>query len=215
VPEPEAYEEATDLYAKLMDIHRVLTDPASSSIRLVVNPERMVIEESQRAYTSLQLFGYAVDAVIVNRVLPEEGVGPLFTEYLADQRRYLSEIEQAFPRVPVFQIPHTGKEARGIALLSEIGRALYDGRDPASFFSRERPFRLSAQNGTYVLEMHLPFLGSGDVSVLQYGSELVVQVRNQRRSIFLPKFLGFYSAKDARLEEGWLRVRFEKADGES
>jgi arsenite-transporting ATPase len=214
VAEHEAYDEAADLYEKLTSIHGVLTDPNASSIRLVVNPERMVIEESQRAYTSLQLYGYAVDAVIVNRVLPEEGAGPLFQEFLQAQRRYLVEIDEAFPRLPVFQVPHTGKEARGLDVLSQIGRGLYDGQDPTSFFSTERPFRLSAQDGAYLLEMHLPFLGSEDVSVLQYGSQLVVQVRGQRRSIFLPKFLGFYAAKGARLEEGWLRVRFEKAEAE-
>ena len=212
VPREEAYEEATDLYEKLLNIHSVLTDSARSSIRLIVNPERMVIEESQRAYSSLQLFGYAVDAVIVNRVLPEEGAGPLFQEYLAAQRRYLKEIAESFPELPVFKVPHAGKETKGLSLLSELGRGLYDGQDPAAFFSSERPFRLSAQDGTYFLEIHLPFLGSEDVSVLQYGGELVVQVRGQRRSIFLPKFLGFYSAKDARLEEGWLRVHFEKAE---
>jgi arsenite-transporting ATPase len=160
----------------------------------------------------LQLFGYAVDAVIVNRVLPEEGAGPLFAEYISDQRRYLQEIEEAFPRLPVFRVAHTGKEARGLRALAEIGRSLYGGGDPVSFFSTERPFRLTPQNGAYLLEMHLPFLGSEDVSVLQYGSQLVVQVRAQRRSIFLPKFLGFYSVRGARLEDGWLRVRFEKTE---
>jgi arsenite-transporting ATPase len=215
VPEEEAYEEAGDLYNKLMSIHAILTNPETSSIRLVVNPERMVIEESQRAYTSLQLYGYSVDAVIVNRVLPEEGAGPIFAEYLKAQKGYLEEIELAFPGLPVFQVPHAGQETRGIALLSQIGRALYEGGDPKAFFSSERPFRLSAQDGTYVMEIHLPFLGSEDVSVLQYGSELVVQIRGQRRNIFLPKFLGFYSAREARLDEGWLRVRFEKAEADS
>ena len=212
VPRDEAYEEATDLYAKLISIHSILTDPTMTSIRLVVNPEKMVIEESQRAYTSLQLYGYAVDAVIVNRVLPEEGAGPLFSEYLTAQRRYLEEIEQAFPRLPILRVPHLGREAQGLPLLAEIGRGLYGERDPTEFFSTERPFRLTPQDGTYLLEIHLPFLGSEDVSVLQYGGELIVQVRGQRRNIFLPKFLGFYSAKDAKLEEGWLRVKFEKAE---
>jgi arsenite-transporting ATPase len=214
VPQDRAYEEATDLYSKLTSIHSVLTDAAISSIRLVVNPERMVIEESQRAYTSLQLFGYAVDSVIVNRVLPEEGAGPLFDDYLTAQKRYLEEIDRAFPTLPVFRVPHIGKEARGVALLTEIGRKLYDGKDPADVFCTENPFRLTPEDGTYLVEIHLPFLGSEDVSVLQYGSELVVQVRGQRRSIFLPAFLGFYSAKDARLEGGWLRVRFEKTEAQ-
>lgn len=214
VPQEEVSEEAADLYAKLMSIHGILTDPSISSIRLVVNPEKMVIEESQRAYTSLQLYGYSVDAVVVNRVLPEVGVGPLFQEYLTSQRRHLEEIEQAFPSLPILRVPHLGKEAHGLALLSEIGRTLYGERDPASFFTKERPFRLTPRNGTYLLEMHLPFLGSEDVSVLQVGGELVVQARGQRRNIFLPKFLGFYSARDAKLEDGWLRVVFEKATEE-
>jgi arsenite-transporting ATPase len=152
--------------------------------------------------------------VIVNRVLPEEGAGPLFREYLTAQKHYLEEIEESFPGLPVFRVPHIGKEARGVPLLGEIGRALYDGKDPADVFCTENPFRFTPQDGAYLVEIHLPFLGSEDVSVLQYGSELVVQVRGQRRSIFLPGFLGFYSAQGARLEEGWLHVRFEKAEAE-
>ena len=211
VPKDEAYGEAEDLYSKLLSIHGVLCDPEISSVRLLVNPERMVVQESLRAYTSLQLFGYPVDALIVNRILPEEPSGPLFREYLAAQERHLREIEEAFPRVPIFHVPHLGQEAFGIPLLQAMGETLYQGRDPAEVFSAEKPYRLTAQDGTYLLEIHLPFLEEGDVSILQYGEELVVQVKGQRRNFFLPKFLGFYAAKDARLEEGWLRVRFEPA----
>lgn len=212
VPNDEVYGEAQDLYTKLLRIHEVLSEPQTSSVRLVLNLERMVIQESQRAYTSLQLFGYPVDAAIVNRVLPETGAGPLFQDYVGRQQRYLQDIEQAFPRIPVFQVPHLGSEVLGQDLLLDIGRGLYEGQDPASFFCTERPFRLTAQNGRYLLEIHLPFLGEEDVSVLQYGDELVVQVRGQRRNFFLPKFLAFYAAKDARLHQGWLRVHFERTE---
>ena len=211
VPTGEAYEEARDLYQKLLGIHAVLSDPEISSVRLVVNPERMVIQESLRAYTALQLFGYPVDAVIVNRILPEEASGLLFRDYLDAQKRHLREIEEAFPRLPILRLPHLGREAFGINLLRELGETLYQERDPADFFSKEKPYRLTAQDGAYLLEVHLPFLAAEDVSVLQYGDELVLHVKGQRRNVFLPRFLGFYSAKDAQLEEGWLRVHFVKS----
>lgn len=213
IPKDETYEEAEDLYENLLRIHGVLTDPETSSVRLIVNPERMVIQEGRRAYAYLQLYGYPIDAVIVNRVLPEGISDPLLRNYLDAQQHYLQEIQEAFAPVPILHVPHLGREVVGIARLQEIAEELYQERDPAGSFFTEKPYRLTAQNGTYLLEVHLPFLGEGDVSVLQYGDELVIQVKGQRRNLFLPKFLGFYAAIDARLEEGWLRVRFEKARG--
>jgi arsenite-transporting ATPase len=213
--EEKIHTEAQDLYATLLSIHSVLSDPEIASIRLVVNPEHMVMQESLRAYTSLNLFGYATDAVIVNRVLPKDSAGPLFEDYLPIQERYLGEIREAFAGLEVFVVPHLGKEALGLEPLRELGRRLYGDRDPAALFSKERPYRLTAENGAYLLEVHLPFLEAEDVSVLQYGDELVVEVGGQRRNFFLPKFLGYYSTAGARLEGGWLRVRFEKtAEGE-
>lgn len=214
VPQDEAYEEAEDLYEKLMSIHAVLSDPQTSSVRLVLNAERMVIEESQRAYTALQLYGYPVDAAIVNKVLPEEGSGPLFREFLSSQAQYLSELEDAFPGIPVLRAPHLGREVLGSSLLSQLGKEIYPDEDPVGFFTQEQPYRLTAEDGTYLLEIHLPSLTQEEVSVIQYGDQLVLQVRGQRRNFFLPRFLGFYSAEDARLENGYLRVRFVKSGTE-
>jgi arsenite-transporting ATPase len=206
----QVHAEAQDLYATLLSIHSVLSDPEVASIRLVVNPEHMVMQESLRAYTSLNLFGYATDAVIVNRVLPHESAGPLFEEYLPIQEKYLREIKEAFAGLEVFVVPHLGKEALGLDALRTLGRELYGEQDPATLFSRERPYRLTAEDGAYLLEIYLPFLQAEDVTVLQYGDELVVEVGGQRRNFFLPKFLGYYSTTGAKLEGGWLRVRFEK-----
>jgi arsenite-transporting ATPase len=161
LPEDETYEEVEDLYEKLIQIHEVLSDPEASSIRLVVNPERMVLQEARRAYTYLQLYGYPVDAVIVNRILPEGSSDPLFQKYLKAQKRYLREIEEAFAPLPILRIPHLGQEVFGIPLLRRIGEKLYPERDPTEVFFKEKPYRLTPENGGYLLEIHLPFLEKG------------------------------------------------------
>ncbi len=210
LPKEETYEEVEDLYKKLLKTHEVLSDPEVSSIRLVVNPERMVLQEARRAYTYLQLYGYPVDAVIVNRILPARRNDSVFRKYLEAQRRYLKEIEEAFAPLPILRVPHLGEEVFGLPRLRVIGEKLYPKRDPTEVFLREKPYRLTQQDGGYLLEIHLPFLEKGEVSVLQYGDELVIQVRNQRRNLFLPRFLAYYIAAEARLEDGWLRVRFAR-----
>jgi len=214
LPKDETYEEVEDLYEKLLKTHEILSDPEISSIRLVVNPERMVLQEARRAYTYLQLYGYPVDAVIINRILPQRKDDPVFRKYLEAQRRYLKEIEEGFGPLPILQVSHLGEEIFGLARLRALGRKLYPDRDPIETFVREKPYRLTAQDGGYLLEIRLPFLEKGEVSVLQYGDELVLQVRNQRRNLFLPRFLAYYTASEARLEDGLLKISFQAPEGE-
>lgn len=212
VPEDETYENVEDLFGKLLKTHKLLSDPETSSIRLVVNPERMVIQEARRAYTYLQLYDYPVDSVIVNRILPDREAGPFFEEYVEQQSNYLEEIEESFRSLPIFRVPHLGKEAFGENVLAEIGTRLYGDRDPTDVFASERSFHLESTEEGYELRMHLPFLEKGDISVLQYGEELVLQVRNKRRNFFLPRFLAYYEAEGAHLEDDWLRVRFVETE---
>ncbi len=212
VPEESTYEAVEDLYEKLLSIHKVLSDPEVSSIRLVMNPERMVIQESRRTYTYLGLYGYPVDAGIVNRIFPADETGTLFRQYLETQEGYLAEIEDAFSPLPILRVPHLGREVFGIQLLREIGQKVYAGRDPAAVFLRERPYQLESEGAAYTFGIHLPLAEKGDLSVTQYRDHLVLQIRNQRKSFCLPRFLAYYQASAARLENGWLRVTFEKPE---
>lgn len=209
VPLDRGFAELEDLFATLGEVQQVLQDPAVTSTRLVVNPERMVIQEARRAYTYLQLYGYAVDAVVVNRVIPEEEAGPMLARYVEAQRGYLEEIEQSFAPLPILQVPHIGQEVFGLELLEEIGRTLYAERDPAAVFHAEQAYRLEAEGEAYVLSLHLPFLAGEDVTAEQFGDDLVVQVRNQRRNYALPGFLAFYRLARTAMEADWLRARFE------
>ena len=209
VPLDKGYEELDWLFGKLGEIQKVMQDPQVTSARLVMNPERMVIQEARRAYTYLQLYGYGVDAAIVNRVIPEEeGGGGVLKQYVAAQADYLKEIEETFAPLPVFRVPHVGREVFGVALLDEIGARLYGERDPAAVFHAEPTYRVDNEGDSYVVALKMPYVDGEEVEAEQFGDNLVVQIRNQRRNVLLPSFLAYYHLAGTTMDDGWLKARF-------
>ena len=211
IPLDRGYEELQRMFEKLQTIQKVLSDPAVSSVRLVANPERMVIEEARRAYTYLQLYGYPIDAVVVNRILPEEAATGPFGRYVERQRAYLDEIETTFAPLPILRVPHLGEEVFGLDLLRRIGDATYGDTDPTAVLHEERSYEVTKDADAYVLRVRLPIAHVEDLTVKQYGDQLVMQIANQRRNWLLPKFLAFYTLTETRVGDGWLRARFVPA----
>jgi arsenite-transporting ATPase len=220
IPLDKGYEELEVIFEKLERIQKVLATPETTSIRLVMNPEKMVIEEARRAYTYLQLYGYGVDSVVVNRVLPEDQVpeNSFFEGYVASQREYLQEIENSFAPLPILQVPHLGTEVFGAERLDRIADAMYDGDDPTSVLHDEPTFKVEEDGEAYVMAVRLPFVTDEAVEVRHRGDQLVVQVANQRRNYLLPQFLSYFVLDDHRVVDDWLRIRFapnETADTEA
>ncbi len=210
IPLDRGMMELENLFTKLERIQKVMQDPRVCSIRIVLNPERMVIKEAKRAYTYLQLYGYNVDGVMVNRIFPEEAGEGLFSRYVTTQQQYLKEIEEAFAPLPVFRIPHQGQEVFGMDMLRAIGKGIYGDTDPSKVLYKESTFHIKETNTGYRIGIRLPFVEAGDISLQKFGDELVVSIRNQRRSVFLPRFahylrLGKYDFKDPWLEVELLR----------
>ncbi|MEL7342891.1 MAG: ArsA family ATPase, partial [Bacteroidota bacterium] len=143
IPLDKGYEELELLFEKLEKVQKIFHDPDLTSIRLVANPERMVIQEAKRAYTYLQLYGYNVDAIVVNRILPETGGGKLFKKYISSQKKYLQEIEESFQPLPIFKVQHQGEEVFGLDLLDQIGKSIYEEQDPTLIFHNEKPIKVS------------------------------------------------------------------------
>lgn len=208
IPLDRGYEELDALFGKLGEVQAVLQDPAVTSARLVMNPERMVIQEAKRAYTYLQLYGYGVDAAIVNRVVPEDEAGGVMAKYVEAQAGYLEEIEETFAPLPVLRVPHLGQEVFGLDLLERIGEGLYAGRDPAAVYHAEPSYTVENEGDAYTVSIKVPYADDADVEAEQFGDDLVVQVRNQRRNVTLPAFLAYYRLASAGVDGGWLRARF-------
>ena len=211
-PLDKGYEELEAIFEKLETIRDILAHRPTTSIRLVMNPEKMVIQEARRAYTYLQLYGYGVDSVVVNRVLPEEEIpdGSLFSNYLTSQRDYLQQIEQSFHPLPILQVPHLGEEVFGTERLARIAESMYEDRAPTDVLYDEATFEVREEGDAYIIDVRLPFADEEDVDVRHFGDQLVVQVANQRRNYILPNFLSYYALQGSSLRDGWLHVRFEE-----
>ena len=213
VPIDKGFEELDKLFGKLENVQKIMLDPRVCSIRIVANPERMVIQEAKRAYTYLQLYGYNVDGIIVNRILPEEmgGEGSVFEKYLKSQTEYLQEIDESFSPLPIFKVKHVGQEVFGLELLDTIGRNIYGELDPKKIFHRESPFAVKEEKDHYVISMHLPFIGSSDFKLNKYGDELVINLSGRRKSVFLPRFANYLELDGYEFKDNWLKVKLRKS----
>jgi arsenite-transporting ATPase len=213
LPEEDTYEAIEQLFEKLNSIHKVFSDPEITSIRLVLNLEKMVIKETQRAYTYLNLYGYPVDSAIVNRTMPKELDHPYFKEWKKFQSEYREQIHELFSSIPIHEASLSSKEVLGTDALREFGDALFSGKDPVKVLSKGKPYEIIKEGDTYSLVMPLPFVSKEEVKLHQVGDELTIQIENQRRNIFLPKFLAKLNVNNANLEGGVLKVNFEGETG--
>jgi arsenite-transporting ATPase len=210
IPLDKGYDELERLFGKMEKVQQIFLKPEITSIRLVANPERMVIQEAKRAYTYLQLYGYNVDAVVVNRVLPQGGGGEFFATYQASQKEHLADIEESFAPLPIFQVPHQGQEVFGMDRLQQIADTLYQDLDPVSVFHHENPFVVSETKDSYEMRLKLPFIQDGGFQLQKFGDELVIDVGNRRKNVFLPRFANFLPLKTYRFEKPWLIVELAK-----
>jgi arsenite-transporting ATPase len=212
LPEDHTYDAVEDLFDRLDSIHNVFSDPKITSIRLVLNLEKMVIKETQRAFTYLNLYGYPTDAVIVNRSMPVGVSDPFFEEWKKYQQEYREEIEELFSPLPRFEAPMFSREVMGVSSLERFGETLFDGKDPTKIFFAGKPYKIIKEKGAYQLHLKLPFVSKEKINLFQTGDELTIQIENQRRNVFLPNFLARLEVDDARFDDGVLKVSFEKKE---
>jgi arsenite-transporting ATPase len=196
------------LYADVDAVRGILLDAARTSARLVVNPARVVVEETRRSFTYLSLYGVATDAVLVNRVLPETASTGWFARWAAREREELAAIEASFP-VARFRAPLYAREVGGVEDLTRLAGDLYGERDPAELFTSERPIRLRKQRGKPRLEIVLPAATKEDLEVTVHGADLLVRVRDATRIVALPGSVAGRAVRRVRLDAGVLTVDFE------
>lgn len=195
-------------YDRLDGVRDLLTDGDVTSARIVVNPERIVLAEARRTYTYLSLFGYHVDAIVANRLLPDAVQDPWFAAWKDAQAVHLDAVRAAFVPVPVLTAELTPHELVGAARLVDFGEALYAGRDPVSRLSTGEPFRVDAVGDSLVLSMHLPFTERGDVELGRADGELLLAVGSYRRALVLPDSLRRRDVVGARMNGDRLEVEF-------
>jgi arsenite/tail-anchored protein-transporting ATPase len=208
LPSDDVFGAIKSLYTQLEGMGPLFQDPKKSTIRIVLNPEKMVINESQRLYTYLNLFGFAVDAVIANRVLPEEARSAYFEQWFDIQAGHLATARSAFDPIPFFEARLFDREMVGPALLDDLGRHVFGDKDPTAVLYREKPIEVKKEKAGYALYVRLPFAEKDRIQVFTRGEDLVVQVDNQRRHIVLPRTLASRELLGASFSGQRLRVAF-------
>ncbi len=209
LPEPEIFREAQSLlYDKLLALRRRISSP-ETSVRFVVTPERMVIDEARRAYTELSLFEVGCDAVVMNRMLPREAADEdFFHEWFALQEERLREVERLFAGIPVLTAPLRDDELTGVERLAEHGRELFRDSAPEAQLRPIEPMRFLRDADGVVARLPLPGADAASLEVVKVDDELVVTAGGRRRAVKLPRTVVPLSLSDAKLEEACLLVRF-------
>jgi len=201
-----------NLFEKLEGVDELMEDPYTTSVRLVTNPEKMVLRETQRAFVYFSLHGLTVDTVIVNRVLPADVMDAWFNEWHMSQEKVLNEIQDYFAPVPVKRVPLFAREVLGKQRLEELAGVLYPGQeDPAAVTQTEKPYTFGKTNGVYEIRVMLPFATKGEVGLFKKGEELVVEVGTLRRHIGLPRSMASLQPARAKLDHRILTVEMKEA----
>jgi arsenite/tail-anchored protein-transporting ATPase len=211
LPGAEVFDDVQRLVRNLIAMNEILRDNEHVSIRLVMTPDRMVVDEARRTFTYLNLYGYLTDAVVVNRVFGDE-VGDYFGGWRDRQLRQLQSVREAFAPVPVLQAPYFDEEVVGPAMLDRLGDALFDGEvRPDALLHHAVSERLELGRDRATLRLELPFAQRGALSLKRIGAELIVRVDEHKRTMLLPPALDDYEPSGATFVDGGLTVTFERA----
>jgi arsenite/tail-anchored protein-transporting ATPase len=208
IPEDEVFSAAHSVFESVEGVKELMAQPEITSARLVVNPEKMVIDEARRTYSYLGLFGYGIDGVVVNRVLPDMVEDPYFERWRAIQKGHLDAVDDAFAEVPRLRLRLFDDEMVGVERLRVMASELYGDRDPVADFHAASPFRMVDDPDGVTMELDVPFFEKSELDVFRHGHELYVRLGSYRRSFLLPDALHRREVTKAKLNGGTLRVTF-------
>lgn len=210
LPDKEVMDAPYEFYEQIEALEKVLTDNTQTSVRLVTNPEKMVLKESLRAHAYLSLYNVSTDLVIANRILPESIDDPFFQRWKANQQVYKQEIYDNFHPLPVKEVPLFSEEMCGLEALERLKETLYANEDPAQVYYKENTIRVVQEGQDYSLELYLPGIPKEQIQLNKTGDELNVRIGNHRRNLVLPQALAALSPSGAKMEEDYLKIRFSE-----
>ncbi|WP_072620753.1 TRC40/GET3/ArsA family transport-energizing ATPase [Spirulina major] len=209
LPDKEVMDAPYEFYEQIEALEKVLTDNQKTSVRLVTNPERMVLKESRRAHAYLSLYNVATDLIIANRIIPDTVNDPFFQQWKANQQVYKQEIHSDFHPLPVKEVPLYSTEMCGLEALDRLKKTLYGDEDPTQVYYQENTMRVVQDGDQYSLELYLPGIRKDQIQLNKTGDELNVRIGNHRRNLVLPQALAALQPAGAKMEEDYLKIRFK------
>lgn len=214
MPSGQVLDEIDNMYYQLDEMKKVFSDRNITSIRIVVNPEKMVIKEAQRSFTYLNIFDFNVDAVVVNRVIPENVTDNYFKVWKDIQKKYKEDIIESFTPIPIYYAPLFETEIVGMKMLKRLEEEIFQGENPVEIKYNGRTQKVDKVGEDYILAIDMPFMDKKDLSLNQKGDQLIIRAGNIKRNITLPRTLLDFSIKRAKFEEEMLKIWFGSGDNE-
>lgn len=211
VPLPgEDYFDAIEfLFERLRGVDEILVDPKITTVRLITNPEKIVLKETQRAFMYFSLYKMSIDAIIMNRILPDSVNEKYFKDWRKSQKDYIKKAEAYFSPIPLFPVDLFRGEVLGFDSLKALADQIYKERNPLERFFDGEPYSFVKVNGKYQLRVKLPFIGKGDVELNKISDELIIRVGSFKRHVLLPRQVAASNSVRAKLEGEYLSVHFE------
>ena len=209
LPDDDYFKALESLFERLKGVDQILTNPQITTVRLITNPEKVVLKETQRAFMYFCLYKMSIDAIIMNRILPDQITETYFKNWIEGQRKHLAAAEHIFNPVPILSVDLFQGEILGYSKLKRLASQLYGRKSPIQRFYKETPYQLVKENGNYHLKLKLPFLIKKDVELNKYVDELIVRIGAFKRNILLPRQVASKEQVNARLDGQVLDICFE------
>jgi arsenite-transporting ATPase len=204
-------EKVKNLFDRAEALRKILSDPTITSVRLVLNPDRMAVLETERAFTFFSLYGLSVDALFINRVLPPEVRDPYLDTWKEQQANYRRQIAATYSQIPLFEIPLRKQEVTGLDQLQGLAEAIYGEKDPVPRLSDAQPVKFDYNDGRYTMSLRLAGVQGRQIDLEKRGDELSVHIGKYQRSIILPQYVAGLQPTSASLDGGWLKVIFQES----
>lgn len=208
MPKDDVFDEIEYLYQKLVELHQLLTDKTIVSLRIVTTPEKIVVKEAKRNFAFLHLFDYNVDAIIVNKVYPKEAMEGYFSKWLSNQEESLKKIRESFCPVPIVYQELQPQELRTMNRLKKVATNLYGELDPYEVLFEEEIFGIEKHENCYHFKIKLPFVDKQELDILQQGDEIMISIKNEKRSFMLPNYLINKEIETATYDNNYLDLKF-------
>ncbi len=208
LPNKEVMDAPYEFYEQIEALEKVLTDNTKTTVRLVMNPEKMVIKESLRAHAYLSLYNVSTDLVVANRIIPETVNDPFFERWKESQKIHKQEIYDNFHPLPIKEVPLYSEEMCGLEALERLKETLYKDEDPAQVYYKENTLKVVQDGSNYSLELYLPGIPKQQIQLNKTGDELNIRIGNHRRNLVLPQALAALNPSGAKMEDDYLKIKF-------
>jgi len=209
LPGDDYFEAIEHLFERLRGVDKILTDPQITTVRLVTNPEKIVLKETQRAFMYFSLYKMHIDGIIMNRVLPEGIKDIYFEDWRKSQKKYQKMAGEYFSPIPIFPVRLFRGEVLGYESLKMLAEEIYGKQNPLDRFYKGEPYSLVKENGVYVLSLQLPFIAKDEVVLNKLYDELIIRVGGFKRYIALPRSVAALNSVTAKLEGQFLKIQFQ------